>query len=284
MEAAGIPCGLLGTVQYQIGERVIPAARTTPESVEIQEMMSQMLRAGCGGVSMEVSSHALDQHAGGRSGLRRGGVHESVAGPSRLPRDDGGLFRGESEVVQRVGHDAKDRPRGGECGQRIRARIDRALGWGQRRTHLRRFKRGGRFAPRTCACRRREVISLSTRPQGTYPDVTAVDWPLQRLQRAGGHRRRSGAGHRSAVRSNRRWRRCGPCRAARKGARAARRSACIVDYAHTADALRNVLVDGRRADARARLIVVFGCGGDRDKGKRQADGAARRANWRTFRF
>ncbi len=61
MEAADLPCGLLGTVQYQIGQRVIPAARTTPESVEIQEMMSQMLRAGCGGVSMEVSSHALDQ-------------------------------------------------------------------------------------------------------------------------------------------------------------------------------------------------------------------------------
>ena len=61
MEAAGIPCGLLGTVQYQIGQRVIPASRTTPDSVEIQDMMSQMLRAGCGSVSMEVSSHALDQ-------------------------------------------------------------------------------------------------------------------------------------------------------------------------------------------------------------------------------
>jgi UDP-N-acetylmuramoyl-L-alanyl-D-glutamate--2,6-diaminopimelate ligase len=61
MEAAGISCGLLGTVQYQIGQRVIPASRTTPESVDIQDMMSQMLRAGCGGVSMEVSSHAIDQ-------------------------------------------------------------------------------------------------------------------------------------------------------------------------------------------------------------------------------
>src|SRR6266404_2344512 len=61
MEAAGIPCGLLGTVQYQIGKRLIPASRTTPESVDIQDMMSQMLRADCSGVSMEVSSHALDQ-------------------------------------------------------------------------------------------------------------------------------------------------------------------------------------------------------------------------------
>ena len=62
MEAAGTMTGLMGTVQYEIGERIIPASRTTPESVEIQEMMRQMLQAGCGGVSMEVSSHALDQH------------------------------------------------------------------------------------------------------------------------------------------------------------------------------------------------------------------------------
>src|ERR1043166_1535643 len=62
LESAGTEAGVLGTVQYQIGQRIIPAARTTPESVDIQDMMSQMLRSGCGGVSMEVSSHALDQH------------------------------------------------------------------------------------------------------------------------------------------------------------------------------------------------------------------------------
>ena len=62
MEEAGIPTGMLGTVQYEIGDRVIPAARTTPESVQIQEMMRQMLSAGCEGAAMEVSSHALDQH------------------------------------------------------------------------------------------------------------------------------------------------------------------------------------------------------------------------------
>ena len=58
MEAASLDAGLIGTVQYEIGGRVIPASRTTPESVEIQSMMSQMLRAGCRGVSMEVSSHS----------------------------------------------------------------------------------------------------------------------------------------------------------------------------------------------------------------------------------
>src|SRR6185503_15112808 len=61
LEAAGISTGLLGTVRYEIGDRVIPAARTTPESLEVQQMMSQMLKAGCEACVMEVSSHALDQ-------------------------------------------------------------------------------------------------------------------------------------------------------------------------------------------------------------------------------
>jgi UDP-N-acetylmuramoyl-L-alanyl-D-glutamate--2,6-diaminopimelate ligase len=61
LETAGVRTGLIGTVQYEIGERVIPAQRTTPEALEIQQMMAQMVRAGCGACVMEVSSHALDQ-------------------------------------------------------------------------------------------------------------------------------------------------------------------------------------------------------------------------------
>src|SRR4051812_11018772 len=61
LEAAGVKTGLMGTVQYEIGERMIPAQRTTPESLEVQQMMSQMLKAGCQACVMEVSSHALEQ-------------------------------------------------------------------------------------------------------------------------------------------------------------------------------------------------------------------------------
>jgi len=61
LEGAGIKTGLLGTVQYEIGDRVIPAQRTTPESLEVQQMMAQMVRAGCHACVMEVSSHALEQ-------------------------------------------------------------------------------------------------------------------------------------------------------------------------------------------------------------------------------
>src|SRR5688572_20089921 len=61
LEAAGIKTGLMGTVRYEIGDRVIPAQRTTPESLEVQQMMAQMLKADCQACVMEVSSHALDQ-------------------------------------------------------------------------------------------------------------------------------------------------------------------------------------------------------------------------------
>src|SRR5687767_6229093 len=61
LEAAGLKAGLIGTVRYEIGDRIIPAQRTTPESLEVQQMMSQMLKADCQACVMEVSSHALDQ-------------------------------------------------------------------------------------------------------------------------------------------------------------------------------------------------------------------------------
>ncbi len=61
LEAAGIKTGLMGTVRYEIGDRVIPAQRTTPESIEVQQMLAQMLKADCQACVMEVSSHALDQ-------------------------------------------------------------------------------------------------------------------------------------------------------------------------------------------------------------------------------
>src|SRR3984893_13949201 len=60
-EKAGLRCGLLGTVRYEIADRVFPAVRTTPESLDVQELLAQMVNAGCKAAAMEVSSHALAQ-------------------------------------------------------------------------------------------------------------------------------------------------------------------------------------------------------------------------------
>jgi UDP-N-acetylmuramoyl-L-alanyl-D-glutamate--2,6-diaminopimelate ligase len=57
----GAPVGLIGTVRYEIGERVLPASRTTPESLDLHKLLAQMKASNCRVAVMEVSSHALEQ-------------------------------------------------------------------------------------------------------------------------------------------------------------------------------------------------------------------------------
>ncbi len=56
-----VPVGLIGTVRYEIGERILPASRTTPESLDLHDLLAQMKAGGCRSAVMEVSSHALEQ-------------------------------------------------------------------------------------------------------------------------------------------------------------------------------------------------------------------------------
>jgi UDP-N-acetylmuramoyl-L-alanyl-D-glutamate--2,6-diaminopimelate ligase len=58
-EAAGLRCGMMGTVEYRIGATTIPATRTTPEAPDVQALLRRMRAASCGACVMEVSSHAL---------------------------------------------------------------------------------------------------------------------------------------------------------------------------------------------------------------------------------
>ncbi|HEX5024170.1 MAG TPA: UDP-N-acetylmuramoyl-L-alanyl-D-glutamate--2,6-diaminopimelate ligase, partial [Agriterribacter sp.] len=58
----GYQCGLLSTVQNQIGQNILPATHTTPDAVSINTLMRQMLNEGCTHVFMECSSHAIQQH------------------------------------------------------------------------------------------------------------------------------------------------------------------------------------------------------------------------------
>jgi len=57
----GRPIGLLGTIRHEMGATILPASRTTPEGSDLQELLAKIKAAGCVGVVMEVSSHALDQ-------------------------------------------------------------------------------------------------------------------------------------------------------------------------------------------------------------------------------
>src|SRR6266542_2286915 len=79
-ENAGSRCGLIGTVRYEIGERILPAIRTTPESLDLQELLAQIANAGCKAAVMEVSSHALAQE-------RTRGIDWNVAIFTNLTQD-----------------------------------------------------------------------------------------------------------------------------------------------------------------------------------------------------
>ncbi len=271
METAGLPCGLLGTVQYQIGQRVIPASRTTPESVEIQEMMSQMLRAGCGGVSMEVSSHALDQS-------RVAEVDFDVAIFTNLSQDHldyhgtmENYFEAKVKLFSALGTVRK-------AGRAV-VNADNAYG----RELIKRL--GGDHAVVTYGVKSAAVVRAADvrvsaegsyfvvhTPQGSIPmslpligrynvsnalaaisaslaldiDLETIEEALAKFRPVPGRVERISTKEEPAV---------------------------FVDYAHTADALRNVLVTLSEL-TRGRLIVVFGCGGDRDKGKRKPMGQA----------
>ncbi len=79
-KTTGSTVGLIGTVENHLGDRVTKSIRTTPQSVELQEMFRHMADAGCKYVVMEVSSHAIDQE-------RIGGIHFDVAAFTNLTHD-----------------------------------------------------------------------------------------------------------------------------------------------------------------------------------------------------
>lgn len=58
----GYTCGLVSTVQNQIGDRIIPATHTTPDAIRLNALLAEMVAAGCSHVFMESSSHAIHQH------------------------------------------------------------------------------------------------------------------------------------------------------------------------------------------------------------------------------
>ncbi len=62
LRAAGHRVGVIGTVNFRIGDRVLPSTHTTPGSDELQKLLGEMKHEGCTAVVMEVSSHALKQH------------------------------------------------------------------------------------------------------------------------------------------------------------------------------------------------------------------------------
>ena len=101
--------GLIGTVQNMVGDEVLPAGRTTPESYELQGLLRRMADGGCTHVVMEVSSHALVQH-------RVEGLEFSVGVFTNLTQDHldyhhtmENYFQAKAKLFEQMAHDTKSR-------------------------------------------------------------------------------------------------------------------------------------------------------------------------------
>jgi UDP-N-acetylmuramoyl-L-alanyl-D-glutamate--2,6-diaminopimelate ligase len=266
-EKAGLRCGLLGTVRYEIGERVLPAARTTPESLDLQELLAQIANAGCRAAALEVSSHALAQE-------RTRGIEWDVAVFTNLTQDHldfhgtmENYFASKARLFEQLSQQQKKRKPVAivNIDDRYGERLFRKIG---KNTSVVTFGMGARADFRASNYRMEfggTSYQLDARGKSYLVRVPLIGrFNVANSMAALAAANALGIGLREAVLSLGKSPQV-PGRLEMVPAK--RQFRVFVDYAHTPDALLNVLKTLRELDPR-RLIVVFGCGGDRDKQKR----------------
>ena len=264
-QSAGKKCGLLGTVAYSIGDRERPALRTTPEAPDVQRMFQQMVESGCRACVMEVSSHAL--------ALRRVDDTTFAAGVfTNLTRDHldfhgdmESYFSAKRRLFEMLPGGAPgvinlDDPRGESLRKLVSTPITYAINKPADVTPgpLTLSFGGLEFEARTP----KGIVQVRSRLVGrpnvsnilaTVATSVALDIPTSAIERGLASLR--GVPGRFEVVSGQ-----------------SDDVTVVIDYAHTDDALKNLLETARPL-AERRVITVFGCGGDRDRTKRPLMGA-----------
>src|SRR5437762_4080439 len=265
-EKAGLRCGLIGTVRYEIGERVLPATRTTPESLDLQELLPQIVNGGCKAEAIEVSSHAVAQG-------RIRGLEWDVAVFTNLTQDHldfhgtmNNYYAAKAKLFHSLAEQKKKRKPvavvniDDRYGERLVGEINRKLtvvtyGMGVHadfRASNYRMEFGG------------TSFQLDAKGKSYLVRVQLIGrFNVANSLAALAAANALGLNLREAILSLSKT----PQVPGRLKSFAARRQFQVfVDYAHTPDALANVLKTLRELDPR-RLIVVFGCGGDRYRQK-----------------
>jgi UDP-N-acetylmuramoyl-L-alanyl-D-glutamate--2,6-diaminopimelate ligase len=271
LAADGRPTGVIGTIEYRVGAERLPAGQTTPEAVELQSLLSRMAEGGVAGVAMEVSSHALALH-------RVDGIEFDVAVFTNLTQDHLD-FHGTLDAYR----DAK-------------ARLFRLLASGQKSRRTAVVNRDDPAGPAMTRDLDVPVLTFGlgspamVRPRRYSSDVDGirmdVETPRGTVEIAsrlvGEHNVMNllgAVGVGVALEMDLAAIACAlggvtavPGRFER--VEAGQPFLVAVDYAHTPDALERVLATAKKlVGAGGRLAVVFGCGGDRDRGKRPIMGA-----------
>ena len=256
LDAAGLRPGLLGTIECRVGGRPRPLERTTPEAIDLQRLLREMLDAGDRSCAMEASSHASAQH-------RLDRVRFDVLVFTNLSQDHldfHGTMEAYYEAKRRLFDGVPAVVNVGDAwGRRLAEEIRPAVTFGLaddaevRPEGLRAGPDGatfrvGRLEVRTRLRGRFNVENVlgaigAARVLG-LPDQAVADG-IERLRGVPGRFEAVDEGQPFTV---------------------------LVDYAHTPDSLENVLREAR-ALADGRVVCVFGCGGDRDREKRPLMGA-----------
>ena len=257
--AAGMRTGLIGTVEVHIVGDVVPVVHTTPEAPELHRLLARMRDAGAGAVAMEVSSHglALGRVAGTRfaCGLFTNLTRDHLDFHGTMEEYEAAkvsLFTGV--LAARGAVNADD-----AVGRRI---IDAApipvTSYGEsdatevRAAHIESSRTGSRFV--CVAGDERLPVSVPiagrynvSNALGVLATFRALDLPLAAAVE-GIASLRGVPGRMESIDQGQPF-------------------SVLVDYAHTPDSLENVLRAARDV-CEGSLTVVFGCGGDRDRGKR----------------
>ncbi len=256
----GWKAGLLGTIEYDTGAGVVAAGNTTPGPMQLAQLMAEMVDNGCSHVVMEVSSHALDQH-------RAEGIDVDVAIWTNLTGDHMDYHHDMEQYAQ-----AKQRLFTGLRGDAV-AILNRDDSWAEA------FAQASNapvtwygLSPAADIHARIDEISTRGTRFGLVMPEGEVDVTMPLIGRHNVFNGLAAAAAASALGMT-------PAEIAR----ALSQVTCIpgrlqrvssaeafdvfVDYAHTDDAMVNVL-GALQPVTKGQLHVVFGCGGDRDRTKR----------------
>jgi UDP-N-acetylmuramoyl-L-alanyl-D-glutamate--2,6-diaminopimelate ligase len=278
LEAAGVQCGLLGTVRQVVGGAEEEVERTTPEAVELQGTFRRMLEAGDKACVMEVSSHALALH-------RADSIHFELALFTNLTQDHLD-FHADMEDYFRAKRLLFERGSGtavvnidDEYGRRLAGEFD-CLTFSVEGADADIVARNVSYD--TSGAAFTATLGPAGRKSEHLPALSPAGGGVEVRTRLPGHfnvANALGAFAAAMVLG------VGPEAAAAGLARAERvpgrfepidegqAFAVLVDYAHTPDSLENVLRAARRL-SEGRVLAVFGAGGDRDRDKRPKMGRA----------
>jgi len=276
LHARGLKPGVIGTIQYRIGDRILPAGQTTPDALALHAMLAAMYESGVRGVSMEVSSHALAQarvdavtfDVGVFTNLTQDHLdfHGTLDEYRRAKRRLFELLE-RSPKPRRAAVVNADDPSGAEM---VRGLSVPALTFG--------LRSGAAVHARDWSSTLDGIRLSAMTPVGPVELASPLIGEHNVMNLLGA----IGVGIALGLPSGtiaRALAGVGTVPGRFEQVREGQPFLVVVDYAHTPDALERVLATARKL-TRGRLGVVFGCGGDRDRGKRPLMGeiAARLAD------